>query len=190
MSTGRGTSTNYALEAGYQQSDGYISLSTPSDVNLLPVITTLQGGAAYGSAVWTVTTDNPTGYTLYIKADSSPAMQSGANFFANYTPSGSLPDYTWTIGIGNSEFGFSPEGADIWSTYKDNGTACGVGTSDAVSACWDSITTTNKLVGKGISGNHPTGTNTTVRFEAEAEATANQAAGSYSAHIIVTAIAI
>jgi len=190
VGTGRGTSTNYILNAGYQQSDGYISISAPSDVNLSPAINTLEGGTASGSTSWTVSTDNPTGYVLYVKASASPALQSGANSFSNYTPASSVPDYSWSVGSSVSEFGFTPEGIDIFSTYKDNGVSCGVGFSDTTSACWDSVTTSNKLIAKGSVSNHPSGTATTLRLQAQAGSSASQSAGSYSAGIIVTAIAI
>ncbi|HEY4514720.1 MAG TPA: hypothetical protein VJJ22_01010 [Candidatus Paceibacterota bacterium] len=190
VATGLGTSTNYLLNAGYQQNDGYIAISAPADVTLLPNIDGAVGGTAIGSAIWTVTTDNSTGYSLSIHAGANPALQSSGSSFANYTPAGASPDYTWSISASASEFGFSPEGTAITSVYMDNGSACSIGASDTSSACWDSITTNNKTIASEDTDNHPNGTGTTVRFQAQAGSTANQAAGTYSALITATAIAI
>ncbi|MEK7535455.1 MAG: hypothetical protein AAB590_00345, partial [Patescibacteria group bacterium] len=190
VGTGRGTSTNYTLEAGYQQSDGYISITSPSDVTLLPAITTLSGGVADGNAVWTVRTDNPTGYSLYIKAANSPALTSSGSSFANYTKSGSVPDFSWSVPSNTSEFGFTPSGADIAGDFVDNGTVCGQGASDNSGTCWDAITTSNVLIARKSGSNHPTGIGTTVYFRAEAGSSASQLLGSYSALITLTAIAL
>lgn len=190
VGTGRGTSTNYRVEAGYQQAEGTITISAPADVTLTPALTTLSGGLATGSAIWTVSTDNPAGYTLSIRAASSPALQSGSNFFANYTPaSASTPDFTWSVVSTTSEFGFTPEGTDIASTYKDDGITCATGSSDTSTACWDSITTSNKITSRKTSS-APSGSSTTVKFRAEAGASSSQAAGDYQAIITVTAIAL
>ena len=189
IGTGRGTSTNYILEAGYQQAVGFVAISAPADISLSPAITTLQGGAANGTVSWTVTTDNPGGYVLYAKAGAAPAMRSGANSFADYTIATSDPDFSWSVGVGAAEFGFSPEGSDVYSTYKDNGVSCNTGSLETTGACWDAFTTSNKLIADGPS-NNPTGATTTLRLRAEAGSSASQPAGSYSAQLTLTALAI
>lgn len=191
VGTGIGTSTNYTLNAGYQQNDGYIAISSPADVTLTPNIDGRVGGSATGSTIWTVWTDNSTGYSLSLHASTDPAMQSGSASFANYTKAGAAPDYTWSVGSTESEFGFSPEGAAVVSAYLDNGAdTCSTGSTNTSDACWDSITTTNKTIASEATSNHPTGTNTTVKFRAEAGSSANQAAGTYVATITATALAI
>ena len=192
VGTGRLTSTNYLLDAGYQQHNlpSSITITSPADVTLLPPPNTLQGGVANGSTSWTVTTANPAGYILTIAASAAPALVSGSNNFANYTPAGSDPDYTWAVSASVSEFGFSPESSDLVSKYKDNGTACNIGALDTSSACWDSITTSSKVIASRVNQNNPSGTATTVRFRAEAGSTASQAAGLYVAVITLTAIAL
>ena len=190
IATGRSTSTNYRVEAGYQQVDTSISLTAAADVSLLPLIVSLSGGTASGTAVWIVTTNNPAGYSLTVKADTSPALQSGSNSFANYTTAGVNPDYPWSVGASASEFGFSPEGSDISSAYKDDGASCATGALDTASACWDSVTPSDKTVSQRASSNSPGGTQTTLRFRAEAGSSAAIPAGSYSAIITVTATAL
>ena len=187
--TGRATSTNFALEAGYQQSDGYISITSPADVTLSPAIASLGGGAANASAPWTVKTDNPSGYTLYIKAATSPALKSSGGSFGDYTPTSGIPDFTWSVSSASSEFGFSPSGSDIATRYKDSGTSCSTGSLDTSSSCWDGLSTTNKIISNTTSANQ-SGSLTTVYFKAEAGSATTQSIGSYSALITVTATAL
>ncbi len=187
VGTGYSSSTNYLVSAGYQQAVYHIAISSPVDVTLLPAMNTLQGGIANGSAVWTVTTDNPGGYSLSIKADASPALRSGSNSFANYT---GAPDFIWSVSSSASAFGFTPEGADIATAYLDNGLACGVGALDTTLSCWDGVTTVDKTVATRAGANSPSGVGTTVRFRAEAGPSASQPAGSYSTLVTLTATAL
>ena len=186
--TGRPTSSSYILEAGYQQSDvPTIGISAPDDVTLLPEIPQ-AGGSASGSASWTVTTDNATGYTLSISASANPALrQADGSSFANYTPAGApLPDYSWSVELSKAEFGFSPDGSDVDSNYKDNGSVCGSG-SDNSGVCWDSIATSNKTIAIG-SVAVTTGVSTSVVFRAQATVGSSPAPGAYSAVVTLTAV--
>ena len=186
--TGFLTSSSYNLEAGYQQSDvPTIGITSPDDVTLLPEIPQ-AGGNASGSTSWTVTTDNATGYTLSISASTNPALQAsdGSNF-SNYTPAGApLPDYSWSVELSKAEFGFSPDGSDVDSNYKDNGSVCGSG-SDNSGVCWDSIATSNKTIAIG-SVAVTTGVSTSVVFRAQATVGSSPAPGAYSAVVTLTAV--
>jgi len=118
IGTGLSNSTSYNLKAGYRQMlEPFISISTPANVTLTPSISGVTGGIGSGTATWTVITDASAGYTVSVKVDTDPALQSGGNTFANYAEvSAGTPDYTFTVAATDSEFGFSPEGADITST--------------------------------------------------------------------------
>ena len=188
VATGRLASTGYILQAGYQQPNSYMSITSPADVTLSPDINGAVGGTADGSAIWTVTTDNTGGYTMTAQASTLPAMLSGANSFADYV---GAPDFNWSVGAGSSFFGFSPEGTDIVSNFKDNGTACSVGALDTSLSCWQGFGTTAQTIAGSASPNDGVGgTATTIRFKAQAGASANQAAGAYLAVITVTALAL
>lgn len=190
VATGDSQSTNYVLHAGYQQMVAtYLSLSV-SSVNLTPAINTTGGGIANGSTTVSVTTDDAAGYELYIVASSSPALISGANSFADYTPAGVNPDFAFTVASANSAFGFSPEGSDIVQAFKDNGSTCNTGSSDTANACWNGLSTTNQLVAKKSSANHPTGSNTVLEFRAESGSSHVQPSGTYTATTTVTAVAL
>lgn len=188
--TGTSSSATYKLKAGYQQmAETIIAITTPDDISLTPNIES-AGGVANGSASWTVTTNNSAGYTLRIEADTSPAMKFSGGSFANYTPSAVVPDFAWSVVSTEKEFGFSPEGLDIVSTYRDDGSAnCSSGTNDTSLACWDSILTSSKLISSTSTQNQTFGgTSTSVHFRAEAGSGSNPTEGSYIATLTLTAV--
>lgn len=187
--TGTSTSSTYEIRAGYRHmNESYIAISSPSNISMSPAIVS-SGGVGEGSASWTVTTDNIGGYILTIAASTDPALKSSSDNFANYSPIGGVPDFTWSVSSSASEFGFTPSGSHIASTYQDDGSSCATGASDTANACWDSITTSNKTVARSYVANQPSGTATTVKFRAEVGSARNQSAGSYSTTITATALA-
>ncbi len=188
---GTSTSASFSLKAGYQQmQDVYLALAPSGNVSLSPNIPSTGGGTADGAATFTVTTDNPTGYTMSIQSSGAPALVSGGNNFADYVPAGAAPDFTFTTPAAASRFGFSPEGADIVSRFKDNGAACNTGASDTASACWDPLTTSSATISTRSNANVPSGTLTTVRFRAASGASNVQPGGSYTATATVTVLAL
>jgi hypothetical protein len=191
VGTGYSDGTSYGMHAGYQQlkTDFYLSLSTPSDL-ALSSISGFTGGNSEGTVTWQVTTDNPAGYTLSVSANTSPALTSSTSSFADYTPSGSDPDYNFSIANTDSEFGFTPEGTDVTSTYKDNGSACNTGSGETQGKCWTNFSTTPKTIMQRGSSNHASGSSATVRVRAEAGSNHFQPSGSYQAQLTVTAITL
>lgn len=193
IATGFSSSTNFNIYAGYRQmlsAEATISISDAANVNL-GSINGLTGGSATGQSEWLVTTDSPSGYSLSIKASTNPALKSSISSFADYTPAGSDPDYSFSIATTASEFGYSPEGSDIIGRYKDNGTICNAGTSDASDKCWDAFSTTDNQISASGSSNYPTGATTTVKYRAQVGTSKIQDSGSdYSATITVTAITL
>lgn len=191
IATGPSSSANFSIKAGYQQMHVvYLAIAAVSDVTLTPSINGTIGGTANGSTVVTATTDNPAGYELYIKASSSPALVSGANSFADYTPAGAAPDFSFSVPVSSAEFAFSPEGTDIVQEYKDNGASCNTGALDTANACWNPIGTANELISRATAPNHPSGTATTLKFRAESGTSNSQPAGVYTATSTVTLIAL
>jgi len=191
IAVGKSASSNYNLKAGYQQMlQVYLALGTVADVTLSPSIDGTVGGVANGQTVVTVTTDDPAGYELYIKASSTPALVSGVNFFTDYVPVGANPDLTFITPVAASRFGFSPEGSAIVSRWKDDGSSCNTGALDTADSCWDQIGTVNKLVASEATSNYPSGTQTTLKFRASSGGSNLQAVGTYTATTTVTAIAL
>lgn len=193
IATGNSSSTNYQVRAGYQQTlESYIALSSDGNVTMSPSIPGVSGGYATGSTTIVVTTDALGGYELTIEAENSPAMQSGANTIADYVPGGGVPDYNFTIGAADAYFGFSPEGSDVVQRYLDNGAdACNESAgSDAADKCWDGLSTTARVIASGSGSNHPTGTETEVKFQVGIGGSVVQPVGTYVATTTITAISI
>jgi hypothetical protein len=192
IATGESSSTTYKLKAGYRQmQEMTISLSPPpDDVTMSPSIGGVSGGTGNGSASWTTITDNPAGYTLKIKAGTSPALKYNSYSFANYTPVGAAPDYSWSISSSDSEFGFTPEGADIVAKYKDNGIdTCATGSSTTEDKCWYGVLTSDETIAQSSSSNSPSGVATIVKFKAQSGSAHLQVEGDYTATITATATA-
>lgn len=207
---GRGTSANYTLEdtagevgsgisdsasyrmsAGYQQTlVDYISLTSAQNVTMSPSLGGVTGGTAAGSTAVIVTTDSAAGYQLNLKASTSPAMQSGANTIADYTPSGANPDFTFSVGVGAGEFAFSPEGTDIATRYRDDGISCNTSSGDTSLSCWDALTTSDRTISSRTTGNHPNGITTTIQFRTGLGANSGIVNGTYIATTTLTAFAL
>ncbi len=189
--TGFSSSTNYIVGAGYQQinEETYIAISAPADLNMSS-LNGLTGGVSTSSVAWTVTTNNSAGYSLGVKASTDPAMKSPLDFFFDYTPTGSNPDFDFSIDSTTAEFGFSPSGAHILGKFKDDGAICDSGTGDSVNKCWDGFTTTTETIVQSAISNDPSGTVTTLNLRAESGSNKILTADDYSATITVTAIAL
>ncbi len=188
IATGRSSSTNFRLDAGYQQmGESYISLSLIGDVLLAPNLG-LSGGVATGSTYFVVTTDNRLGYRATLQSAAAPALQSNGNTIANYIPSTGDPDFSFTTNSNQAHFGFSPEGVDIGARYRDNGGICGVGLLDTIDSCWDTVSTTPVEIVRRSTSNHPLGATTTLKFRVGIGNSASVNAGVYVATSTVTAI--
>jgi len=188
--SGTSASASYNIKAGYQQmQETYLAVSAPGNVTLSPNIPATGGGVANGQAVWTIVTDNISGYTASLGSTASPALTSGANVFADYTPGGGNPDFTYSIAVSTSEFGFTPEGVDVSTRYRDNGLSCGVGGGETVDRCWDPLVTIGSTVALRTTPNNPAGSPLTIKFQAESGASNVQAAGSYTATATLTVLA-
>lgn len=193
IATGPSESASYRLRAGYQQMhEVYLALTGADDVAMSPALGGVTGGTANGSTTVTVTTDSASGYELSIVASSSPAMQGNvfSDTIANYTPTGVEPDFTFSVAAGAAEFGFTPEGVDIAQRYQDDAGSCNQVGSDTTDACWDPLTTTPVIIATRASSNHPSGTDTVLKFRTVIGANANQLADTYTATTTITAVAL
>jgi len=192
IGTGEASSTLYKVKAGYRQMevDYSISISGGGTAALTPSIGGITGGTATATTSFTVITENPSGYTLSVKADTNPALKSGSYSFADYTPTSTgIPDYEWLISSSDSEFGFSPEGNDIKQKFKDDGGNCNTGGSDNPDKCWYGLSTSNESISNSASANNPSGTQTTIKLKAESGSSHIQESGAYTATITATAMA-
>ena len=189
IATGDSSSNGTTAHAGYQQmNEMYISISASSGAVDLGSIGGITGGLRSGSSIITVTTDSSSGYTMYAKASTLPALKSSDDSFTNYTEAvATVPDYTWTVASDNAEFGFSPKGTDITSRFKDNGIdACSTGSSQTPDKCWYKLLNSDLTVSSSTAANNPSGTATTINFQSQS---VNHFLnpGSYAATITFTA---
>lgn len=189
IATGDGQSETYALRAGYQQMQKvFIALTGASDVVLSPSIPGLTGGVSNGSTTVTVTTDSPSGYSLSIQAEAAPAMSSGSNLIADYSPSGAAPDLVFATGPADAHLGFSPEGMDVAGRFRDDGDSCDTGSLDTPLSCWDGLSTMPMTIATHAGSNHPLGATTTIHFRVGVGSSASVAPGVYIATTTVTAL--
>jgi hypothetical protein len=191
IATGDSSSATFAIKAGYQQdSTVNITVVPASNVTMSPSIPGLTGGTSNGQTTILVTTDNPAGYSANISAEASPALNNLYASFADYTPSGADPDYTFSNSSTASSFAFTPEGGDISSRYKNSGATCAIGSSDTSNACWDGLSTSNKTIAVRNSPNTPFGTVTTIKFRAESGSSHVQQDGIYTATTTITVLSL
>ena len=192
VATGWSYADDYSLHAGYQQMDTetYIALTIDSSTVMTPSFTGLSGGIANGSMASVIKTNNDSGYSLQLSASTSPAMvkEDLSASFANYTVAGSSPDFTWLINNSDSEFGFTPEGADLVQDYLDNGSnTCNVsGGVDTADACWDKIDQLAKTLSRSAAADE-SGATTTIKVRAQSGFGHVQVSGTYHAALTVTA---
>ena len=188
VATGISSSTSYSLKAGYQQmQEVYLSLSGAGTVDLAPNISGISGGVANGSTTIKVTTDSPSGYSLSIQSSIAPAMQSLTDTLADYSTT-TTPDFDFVTSASDAHFGFSPFGTDIVDRYKNNGSACNLGSNITSGKCWSGLSLTPTIMAQSFNSNHPTGTDTVINFQVGIGSSANIASGIYIATTTITAL--
>ncbi len=126
-----------------------ISFATnAADVTMTPSLGGITGGTSNGTTTVIVKTNDSSGYTMTIKASTSPAMQGNTqgSSIADYTPaSASIPDFTYSVPSGQ-EFGYTVSAsttADLAQKFLDNGTTCNTGSADTgtSASCWYNLST-------------------------------------------------
>lgn len=127
-------------------------LTNANNVTMSGSIAGVTGGTSYGTTTVVVSTNDSSGYTMTIKASSSPAMQANSQggSISDYSPStAGVPDYAFSAaGAGAHKFGFSVSAsttADLAQKFKDNGSnTCNTGSSDTngSGSCWMGLSTT------------------------------------------------
>jgi len=190
VATGSSSSTNYELQAGFQQVDTYpIALSTSGNVNM-PALGGISTNISSAELLATVETRNPTGYELSVKVTTDPAMKSASSSFSDYSPVGLVPDMSFDLGSGEDGFGFSVEGSNVSSRFLDNGSACGVGSSNSSNSCWDGFSTGDKLIAEKATPTEVGGDDTTLVLRAGIGPEVIKEPGSYQATVEITAVSL
>jgi hypothetical protein len=190
IATGNATSTSYNLHAGYQQMhESSISISTGSDINLTAL--SISQDTAVGNSSWTVTTDDPAGYSLSVEASTDPALQDSGTgeVFIDYSESTPGTPETWSVS-GAYEFGFSVRGSDvpegIWGTDTDCIAATNVPSAGLKWRGFDG--TTDIEIASRTSRTTPSGVISNICVASEQEGVFAPS-GTYTATITATALA-
>lgn len=178
---------NLTVESG-------ISITSPADVTMSNMGTAVN--VSTGWAIWNVKTNDPDGYTLGVKASTSPAMRNGISSFADYTEATPATPETWSV-TNAVEFGFSGLGTDVVNVNTDQYAATGQTTCDNGVAS-STVNSTIKFLGFETSdqtlasrgGTTTTsGVDTRICFAAEQDGVYADA-GLYQATITATATAL
>lgn len=168
--------------------DSGISITSPADCALTPNISVSSNSAICGST-WNVKTNHATGYTLAIKAQASPALVSGGNSFADYTPAVAATPELWSVGSGAKEFGYSVYGTDSSTATWGTSASCGAAGVPAVAQKYRDTTTSDVTVATRAVPTPFAGIDTTF-CGAAAQNGIYAASGSYQATITATATEI
>jgi hypothetical protein len=152
-----------------------ISIDNPADVVLSPDIE--EAGTASGNVVWNVKTNHPAGWILDVKASTDPALQDGANSFADYTEAVAGTPEDWSVAAADSEFGFGAAGTYIEAKFGGNKFMGFDGSTRLQTAHRNAMS-------------DGSGDDTTVKFQAEVGSSHNQPTGTYYATITATASTI
>jgi hypothetical protein len=149
---------------------------------------------ASASCTWNVKTANGTGFSMTLAASTSPALCILAGCatasFADYTPvQAGTPDFTFSVPTTAAEFAYTVEPASAGDTvqkFRDNGSACGVGSSNGVDTCWFNFSTSPFTVINRSQATGSTGHDEVVKFWNTIGSSVVQQAGTYQATIIAT----
>lgn len=159
-SVSRGQQTDQFVVS--QQITNEISFRTvATDVAMVGSITGLTGGYATGTSVVVVNTNNLSGYSMtlhFATTTSGHAMvasssSSSMGYINDYSNAGGVgvPDYDWvTNSTGQAaEFGYNVQAsssAEVDASFKNNGSACNVGSTVTENKCWLNPTTTPETI--------------------------------------------
>jgi hypothetical protein len=163
-----------------------ITISNGADVTMAPDIGVVSD-SAIGTSSWVVKTNNVNGYSLSVKASTAPALQSGANSFADYHAG--ITPATWSVSSGNKEFGYSAYGSDTATGTWGTGSSCGAAGVPTSTLNYAGFTTSNNIIASSSAVTPNTGTMTTICFAAQQNGI-YAPSGSYSATITATALTL
>jgi len=172
--------------------DAGLTLTPGADVTMDPHLG-ISSNTAIGSSSWTVKSNSVDGYTLAVKASSSPALvhiNRPAEHFDDYseaTPG--VPDL-WSVDTNKVEFGYSVFGTDVNGTTWGTGATCGTApTIPPTNRKYLGFETTDVTVATRSTVTPNSGIATTICFAAE-QKNVYAASGTYEATITATATTI
>jgi hypothetical protein len=169
--------------------------TTAADVAMTPSLGGLTGGTSNGTTTVVVLTNDTAGYTMTVKASSSPAMQGDVttDSIADYTPAtAGIPDYAYSVPSGE-EFGYTvlaSTTSDLAQKFLDNGSnTCNTGSSDTSGAasCWYGLSTTATSTIVRTSATAASGSTSSLVFKLTVNAGSSVEEDTYTATTTLTA---
>jgi len=165
-----------------------LTLSNGADITMTPNIG-IASDRSVGASSWVATTNSVTGYTLAVKASTTPALKNGAtDSFADYTEAvGGTPDLWGGVASGTKEFGYGAYGTDVPTATWGTPTGCGnvgTGAPDAAGK-FRGFTTSDITIASRATVTPTTGITTNFCVAAQQNAV-YAASGTYTATITAT----
>lgn len=151
--------------------------TAPADLVMSPGLNGVSGGTSNASAQLVVSTNNPSGYTMTLSADSSLGMvgaASSTSYIAAYVPTGTTsPDYSFAVNSPRgTAFGYTIAAsttADAAQEFLNNGAYCYAGATGnsgtGASHCWLDASTTPVTVVATAGPTPASGSTSTILFE-------------------------
>jgi hypothetical protein len=170
-----------------------ITISDPGAVTMSPSIPGLTGGAATGTATWTVITNDSSGYSVtHIASSTSMLGDTQGDAFVAYTEAtAGTPDFTWSVAAGAKEFGYTvnsySDSSSVATLFKDNGSACNTGSNVTYNRCYIHASTTAETIYNRATETTSSGTTFTIDYKAESGSSAFITEDTYTATTTVTA---
>jgi hypothetical protein len=169
-----------------------VTISTGAAVTMLPNMG-VAANASVGGSSWSVATNSATGYTLAVKASTTPALKNGStDSFADYTEATpGTPDLWGGVAGGAKEFGYGAYGTDTPTATWGSPTTCGntgTGAPDALGK-FRGFSTSDVTIASRATVTPTAGITTNICFAAQQNAV-YAASGAYTATITATATAV
>lgn len=183
FAVGTSTSANYRNDAGYRAAvaDSFITITAPSDITLTALSATQN--SAVGSSTWTIETGDTGGYTLTIKASTTPALKATSTG-ESFSDFGTSSASTWSVS-NKYIFGWSGFGSHVGGF--GSGSSCAASTNvPSATLLWRGFYGTTTYIVASSSASNPGGTPTTACFATEQNGVFAPA-GNYRADITLTA---
>lgn len=163
-----------------------ISITSPVDVTMTAL--DMSTNTSVASTTWNVKTNDYSGYTLTVRASTSPAMKNATTSIADYTPASANTPEVWSV-TNAVEFGFSATGTDVSTGTWGTGAGCNTGIVPLATKKWLNFATTASPTVATRAATTTAGVNTVVCFAAEQNGV-YAPAGVYVADITATATAL
>lgn len=170
-------------------------LAIPNDVVMSPSLAGITGGRSAGTSTVRVLTNNTLGYTMTLAFSTTTAMtrNGGGGRISNYNPTTpNIPDFAFSSEV-FGQFAYTviaSTSADLDTHFKDNASACNLGSNNTASTCWLNPSTTAQTIINRTTATLGSGATTSLAFRVDIPSNPSPAIqqGTYVATATLTAI--